>query len=719
MILKSLARSLDPPQCEPFGFIARFFVYVAVFWALAHVDPTAHAEELGKEPSAGPSVVPDGQIPSDEAALRTDLAFFCDDMLQGRNVGTSGIEQAADYIATSFANSGLQVDLFAGKPMQSFNVPISVSLGPVDENRLRFAPSHSKSRDSDSDSDSDSNDEPIVGELNRTFRPLAIGDSLIVNAELVFAGFGITAPEFDYDDYAKIDARGRVVVIMRKEPAGPAFDGRFDDAENSKYAYFETKLRNAETHGALGVLLVNDAASMQEQSGRIDARIADETARLNKITKQLTELPEEAFNSRQTLRQRRDTTASMLEDMSRQRIVANEGVMEISEAGEKLVVKGLPVLSLSREIANQLLMAAEWNSIDATRARIDRTGRPASTALAHRVDLQTSLNPAMVKSSNVIGVFAGKGTLANQSVIVGAHYDHVGLGGEGSLAPGTIAVHNGADDNASGTTALLASVKRIQARLANCSSHRRVVFIAFTAEERGLLGSEHYVRHPRFPLETTAAMINLDMVGRLHDNDLTVYGTGSAAEMESILDDANRTTGFKLFKVASGFGPSDHQSFYTRNIPVLFFFTGLHNDYHRPTDDFDKINFNGLTRITDITSNVVAELAMRLDRPHYAATDRDVSIRWQATAYLGIQLRDMNDGAGIMISGVTPGGAAEKAGIQVGDRIQRLDDSVIQTIGEVLDAVRIREANDPLRIELRRGTEAITAIAILQNRPSQ
>ncbi len=713
MILKFPALSHDLPPCKSGGFIARFFVYVAVFWPLAHVDPTAHAEELGKKSTVGPSVVPDAQIPSDEAALRTDLAFFCDDMLQGRNVGTSGIDQAADYIATSFANSGLQVDLFAGKPMQSFNVPISVSLGPVDENRLRFAPSHPKSQDSNS------NDEPIVGELNRTFRPLAIGDSLIVNAELVFAGFGITAPEFDYDDYAKIDARGRVVVIMRKEPAGPVFDGRFDDAENSKYAYFETKLRNAEKQGALGVLLVNDAASIQEQSGRIDARIADETARLNKVTKQLTELPEEAFNSRQTLRQRRDTIASMLEDMSRQRIVANEGVMEISEAGEKLVVKGLPVLSLSREIANQLLMAAGWNSIDETRARIDRTGRPASTALAHRVDLQTSLNPSMVKSSNVIGVLPGKGTLANQSVIVGAHYDHVGLGGEGSLAPGTIAVHNGADDNASGTTALLASVKRIQARLANCGSHRRVVFIAFTAEERGLLGSEHYVRHPRFPLETTAAMINLDMVGRLHDNDLTVYGTGSAAEMESILDDANRTTGFKLFKVASGFGPSDHQSFYTRNIPVLFFFTGLHNDYHRPTDDFDKINFNGLTRITDITSNVVAELAMRLERPHYAATDRDVSIRWQATAYLGIQLRDMNDGAGIMISGVTPGGAAEKAGIKIGDRIQRFDDSVIRTIGEVLDAVRIREANDPLRIVLQRGTEAITAIAILQKRPSQ
>ena len=128
----------------------------------------------------------------------------------------------------------------------------------------------------------------------------------------MFAGFGITAPEFDYDDYAKIDARGRVVIVMRKEPTGQVFNGRFDDAENSRYAYFDTKLRNADAHGAIGVLLVNDAGSIQEQSGRIAARITEETSQLNKVTKQLTELPEGAVNSRQTLRQRRDTIANML-----------------------------------------------------------------------------------------------------------------------------------------------------------------------------------------------------------------------------------------------------------------------------------------------------------------------------------------------------------------------------------------------------------------------
>ncbi len=142
--------------------------------------------------------------------------------------------------------------------------------------------------------------------------------------------------------------------------------------------------------------------------------------------------------------------------------------------------------------------------------------------------LVMEFEPLKTETSNVIGVLPGKGELADQTVVIGAHYDHVGMGGYGSLAPGTIAVHNGADDNASGTATVLSSAAQVKTRLDSKESHRRVVFIAFTGEERGLLGSKHYVRNPRFPLESTVAMVNLDMVGRLRDNELTVYGTGSS-----------------------------------------------------------------------------------------------------------------------------------------------------------------------------------------------
>ncbi len=167
--------------------------------------------------------------------------------------------------------------------------------------------------------------------------------------------------------------------------------------------------------------------------------------------------------------------------------------------------------------------------------------------------------------------------------------------------------------------------------------HRRIIFIAFTGEERGLVGSKHYVRSPGFRSESTVAMVNMDMVGRLRDNELTVYGTGSAPMMNEILDQANERQQFNLFQVATGYGPSDHQSFYEAGIPVMFFFTGLHNDYHRPTDDFDKINFGGLTRITDTVSEVTFQLATRENRPQYAKTEGLAKIRRQMTAYLGVQ----------------------------------------------------------------------------------
>jgi hypothetical protein len=665
------------------------------------------AEELGNR---GTRLAGDeGELdPCDEQAvalLKKDLAYLSADEREGRGVGTEGINQAANYIAESFEKSGLRVDSFEGKPFQTFEITVNATVGPAEQNRVVFQ------------SNDDIEPQSIVGELGRTFRPMAVGDNKTVEAELLFVGYGITAPEFDYDDFAGLDARGRVVVVMRKEPETKEGDTRFDGPKNSKHAYFETKIRNAADHGAIGVVMVNDAGSVQAAVAAVDARITDETARLNKLTQQLTELPEDAVNSRQTLRQRRDTVSTMLEDLGRQRTVAEEGLMEVGEAGEKPWVAGLPVVSVSTGVANQLLKATARGTLDEIRKRIEETGKPSSGELNHRITLQTQLNSAAVRASNVVGVLEGKGELAEETVVVGAHYDHVGMGGYGSLAPGTIAVHNGADDNASGTSALLSSVNRIRGRLEGVSSHRRVVFIGFTGEERGLLGSEYYVRHPRFPLENTVAMINLDMVGRLRDNDLTVYGTGSAVEMDAILEAANEPLGFKLYKVPTGYGPSDHQSFYTRKVPVLFFFTGLHNDYHRPSDDFDKINFIGLTRITDITSNVAADLATRPVRPRYAATDRDVSIRWQATAYLGVQLRDMDDKEGVMITGVTPDGAAAKAEIRVGDRLRKLDETPVQSVGQVLEIIRMREANDPLKVEVKRGEEVLTVTAILQNRP--
>ena len=212
-------------------------------------------------------------------------------------------------------------------------------------------------------------------------------------------------------------------------------------------------------------------------------------------------------------------------------------------------------------------------------------------------------------------------------------------------------------------------------------------------------------------------MVNLDMVGRLRDNELTVYGTGSSPTFANLVERLNSALPepFRLFKVSTGYGPSDHQSFYEAGIPVLFFFTGLHNDYHRPSDDFDKIDFGGLTRITDIVSDVACELAIRSERPEYAKTDNRVQIRRQLTAYLGVSL--LNGSDHVTISSVVEGGPAERGGIRPGDRLKKLGDQTIRTASDVIEWVRAHSSGDRAKAILTRGGEQIELIVELSNRP--
>lgn len=659
-----------------------------------------------------------------EAALGKHVAYLASDELRGRDVGTEGLELAAQYIARAFEQAGLEIDLFDGTPFQTFNIPLGVAVGAAANNRLTL-------------SRQQPGDEPqtITYRLDEAFRPLGIGGSGSAAGPLVFAGYGITAPELAFDDYAGIDANGAVVMMIRKEPSGTEADKKFNGPQNTRHAYFETKIKNAAEHGAVAVLLVNDESSIAQRVESVDRQIAAETERLQRLDEQFAELPEEAVNIRTTHAERRQTLVTMIDDLQRQRAVAAEGLMSVDEAGRRTIVDGLPVLSISRRLASQLLREQLGQSLEEVQQKIDTQVAPRSRVLGGRVLLQTELSPSEAPSSNVIGVLPGRGRLANETVIVGAHYDHVGMGGVGSLAPGTVAIHNGADDNASGTAVLLASIGLIRQQLAGLNDHRRVVFIAFTGEERGLLGSEHYVRHPRFALEDTVAMINLDMVGRLRNNDLTVYGTGTAAGFEELVDRANARPQFALYKVASGYGPSDHQSFYTRKIPVLFFFTGLHSDYHRPSDTIDKINLNGMARITDITSVVAAELASADQRPQYLSTTRDVTIRQQSRAFLGVTLQNPteetsqpepqaagSDAAaphGAIVTSVAAGSPAAAAGLQAGDRILRIGGVSVRSLSDVIETVAEREADDVIEISLQRGDAEIEVSATLARRTEE
>jgi hypothetical protein len=328
-----------------------------------------------------------------------------------------------------------------------------------------------------------------------------------------------------------------------------------------------------------------------------------------------------------------------------------------------------------------------------------------------------------VKGRNVIGVLPGRDpALRNEIVIVGAHYDHLGMGGPGSgaLDPDVRnQVHNGADDNASGTAALI----HIASRLALLPPARTVVFIAFSGEELGLLGSAYYVKNPLYPLSATLAMVNMDMVGRLKNRRLVIYGVETAGEFPALLDSLNWYAGFDLKKQGDGYGPSDQASFFAAKRPVLHLFTDLHEDYHRSTDDWNKINTDGLVRVADYTASVVRALADRSGpltfvdaappNPHAGAV---------ATpgygAYLGT-VPDMTDNpGGVRITGVRAGSPAEKAGLTGGDILVRIGDTPIADLQAMTDVLRSHRAGDVVEIEYIRDGSRKTASVTFGTRSS-
>jgi hypothetical protein len=318
------------------------------------------------------------------------------------------------------------------------------------------------------------------------------------------------------------------------------------------------------------------------------------------------------------------------------------------------------------------------------------------------------------RGRNVIGILPGRDPeLRREAVIVGAHYDHLGGGDIGSLNPDSAGkVHNGADDNASGAAALI----QIARSLAANPPARTVVFIAFGGEELGLLGSAHYVKEPLYELDRTVGMINLDMVGRMRDRKLIVYGTATATEFPALLDSLNWYQGFDLRKQGDGLGPSDQSSFYLAGRPVLHLFTDLHEDYHRTTDDWEKINFEGIARIVDFTAGLASALGGRtapltfvnVPKPtSHAMADRN-AVTSGYGAYLG-SIPDMTSSpGGVRLMGVRKDSPADQAGLRAGDIITRIGKVEVPDLQAMTNALRSFAPGDKTEIVIQRGDTALT-----------
>jgi Zn-dependent M28 family amino/carboxypeptidase len=277
----------------------------------------------------------------------------------------------------------------------------------------------------------------------------------------------------------------------------------------------------------------------------------------------------------------------------------------------------IPVLYCRRSAMDRAVRASLGKDLAAIEREIDNGPKPQSAVLkGWKADGEIQVERVMKEARNVVGVLEGEGPLADETVVVGAHYDHVGRQGPpGPVPPGKDVICNGADDNASGVAAMLEIARALSKEKGK--PRRRLVFVAFAAEELGLFGSSHYVSDPPFPLEKTVAMINLDMVGRSQNNKFSIYGTGTSKRFDPLVDRLNGKYHFDLTKVPAGAGPSDHLAFYGRQIPVLHFFTGLHPDYHKPSDHADKINYEAMRKITEMAAEVVVDLATDAKRPEF------------------------------------------------------------------------------------------------------
>lgn len=325
-----------------------------------------------------------------------------------------------------------------------------------------------------------------------------------------------------------------------------------------------------------------------------------------------------------------------------------------------------------------------------------------------------------VTGRNVIGLLRGSDPARrDEVVVVGAHYDHLGTGVVGSLSPERRGeVHNGADDNASGTAALLEIARQLAAR----PPARSVLFIAFSGEELGLLGSTHYVREPVVPLSRTVAMLNLDMVGRLREGRLLALGAATATEFPAILDSLNQTAGFDLRASGDGYGRSDHAAFYLARMPVLHFFTDLHDDYHRASDDAHLVNAGGLAQVATFVARTTRALADRaapltfVDLPPPAPAAGAVTGGYGA--YLGT-IPDMSGGVtGVRISGTRAGSPAAAAGMREGDVIRRIGRFPVDDLQGMTDALRAHRPGDEVEVEIERENRRLTLRVTLGTRGS-
>lgn len=634
-----------------------------------------------------------------EARLLEEIKYLASDELEGRGIGTEGLDKAALYMRREFQAAGLDVSRVHGGAFQTFSMSAQAKL--ASPNSIRFVGPDGK---------------PVDFKQDIDFRPCSFGGGGKIEGEVVFAGYGIDSAANHYRDFGGVDLKGKVVIVMRRVPRQGDPHGRFSGPHGdiSRDGDLRSKLSNAVAAGASALLIVNDPFTVQKNAKDSEAMVRKAADRVVEAAEAL----EAAGADSSALTQARKELSEDVSRLKRARAEAargdNDPLLAFGYGGNGKE-GNIPVAQLTVAACDRVLKLALGKTLEELEAAIDRDLKPHSALLAGwKVDGVTTIRRVPIEVKNVIGVLEGEGPHAEETVVLGAHYDHLGRGGpgSGSLLENSHEIHNGADDNASGSAALIELARHFAHQTKKLP--RRLVFIAFTGEEEGLIGSAHYVKDPLFPLEKTVVMINLDMVGRLRDDKLTVFGVATSDHWKELLERAVTAHQLRLIPKPEGFGPSDHSSFYAKKIPVLFFFTGSHSDYHRPTDDWQKINIPGEDRVIDVVEDVVTTIAETPQRPTYVEVkEQGVIGRSGSRPYFGSIPDFSSEEAGYSISGVAPGGPADQAGLKGGDRIIQFGDRKITGLDDFDLALRRFVPGDEIPVVVLRGGKTVRLKVVL------
>ena len=586
--------------------------------------------------------------PAKKTSIRQHIEFLADDALEGRMTGSEGAKRAAEHIATQFEALGLTPIGDAERSLRGFGQTFEFTAGRrIISEENRFSITRQVH----------GAEQELAFSVEQDFQPLSFSRNGVVEGEVVFVGYGLTVPGElgeGYNAYAGLDVKDKIVVALRYVPESVEPERR---QELNRYAGLRYKAMQAREHGAKAFLVVAGPNS------------------------------------------------------------PNAGQLIPLDFDSSLADSGIVAASISDTVANALFAPSDKNLKDVQSGLDVENPHFLGQFPLPDVTVKIVVSVEKVKKTdkNVVALLPPTQLTDNiEYVVVGAHYDHIGYGEIGSLAGKDEAgqIHNGADDNASGTAVVL----ELAATLSEAAHahpekfNRGIIFALWSGEELGLIGSTHFVNDPVVPLDKVVAYVNFDMVGRLRENKLILQGVGSSSVWPKLIEKRNVPIGFNLTLQTDPYLPTDVTAFYPKEVPVLSFFTGGHEDYNRPTDDIETLNYEGLERISQFAHGIVLDVVHTPERPAYVAVERSESeggSRDTLRAYLGTIPDYTTEGTGVKLSGVRAGGPADKAGLKGGDVIVEFGGQQIANIYDytyALDAVKIGE---PVEVVVLRDGEQV------------